>query len=240
MPRIVKEYAVRRNEILDAAQRLIYTKGYERMTIQDILDDLHIAKGLFYYYFVSKQAMLVALTERLMDASAQAAEPIVNDPELRTLEKIGRFFAAIVQTETEQKTILLALLPVWYMDENAVVREKMRSMVVKYHAPLLNTIIQQGIKEGVMRTAYPDQAVGMALLLFEGLKEALAQRLLATGLEQSQIQPSEHIIAAYTDALERILGIPSHTLHLADSQVLEQWLGVPGELAKKTAAARQS
>ena len=41
MARIVKEaeYAGKRNEILDAAQRLIYTKGYEQMTVQDILDD---------------------------------------------------------------------------------------------------------------------------------------------------------------------------------------------------------
>jgi AcrR family transcriptional regulator len=49
MARIVKEeeYAARRNEILDAAQRLVYTKGYEHMTIQDILDDRHISKGAF-------------------------------------------------------------------------------------------------------------------------------------------------------------------------------------------------
>lgn len=47
MARIVKEkaYAVKRNEILEAAQRLVYTKGYEQMTIQDILDSLQISKG---------------------------------------------------------------------------------------------------------------------------------------------------------------------------------------------------
>ncbi|TMD98834.1 MAG: TetR family transcriptional regulator, partial [Chloroflexi bacterium] len=40
MARIVKEqaYAVKRNEILDVARRLVDTKGYEQMTIQDILD----------------------------------------------------------------------------------------------------------------------------------------------------------------------------------------------------------
>ena len=40
MPRSVKEeeYAIRRNQILDVAQRLVYSKGYGQMTIQDILD----------------------------------------------------------------------------------------------------------------------------------------------------------------------------------------------------------
>ena len=38
MARTVKEedYAVKRKEILDVAQRLVYTKGYEQMSIQDI------------------------------------------------------------------------------------------------------------------------------------------------------------------------------------------------------------
>ncbi|MBK9928235.1 MAG: TetR family transcriptional regulator [Anaerolineales bacterium] len=46
MPRIVKEedYAARRKEILDVAQRLVYTKGYEKMSIQDILDALKISR----------------------------------------------------------------------------------------------------------------------------------------------------------------------------------------------------
>ena len=68
MARIVKEqaYAEKRNEILDVAQRLVYTKGYEQMTIQDILDDLQISKGAFYHYFDSKQALLEALIERML------------------------------------------------------------------------------------------------------------------------------------------------------------------------------
>ena len=41
------EHAARRDEILDAAQRLILSTGYERMTVQDILDDRQISKGAF-------------------------------------------------------------------------------------------------------------------------------------------------------------------------------------------------
>ena len=63
MARAVKEqeYVAKRNGILDAMQRFVYTKGYEQMTIQDILDDLQISKGAFYHYFDSKQAVLEAL-----------------------------------------------------------------------------------------------------------------------------------------------------------------------------------
>lgn len=53
MARLVKEeeYNAKRNEILDIALSLVYSKGYEQMTIQDILDGLHISRGAFYHYF---------------------------------------------------------------------------------------------------------------------------------------------------------------------------------------------
>jgi hypothetical protein len=47
MSRTVNEeaYDAKRNEILDFAQALIYSKGHERMTIQDLLDGLRISRG---------------------------------------------------------------------------------------------------------------------------------------------------------------------------------------------------
>ena len=53
MPRVLieEDYTARRNEILDAARKLVYTKGYEQMSVQDILDEMKISKGAFYHYF---------------------------------------------------------------------------------------------------------------------------------------------------------------------------------------------
>lgn len=49
MARIVKEADERRNEILDAAETLFTEKGYSKTTIIDILNQVGIAKGTFYY-----------------------------------------------------------------------------------------------------------------------------------------------------------------------------------------------
>jgi AcrR family transcriptional regulator len=51
-------YTVRRDAFLDVAQRLVQTKGYEAMSIQDVLNELEASKGAFYHYFDSKQALL--------------------------------------------------------------------------------------------------------------------------------------------------------------------------------------
>ena len=94
MARTVKEesYAVKRNEIIDAAQRLVYTKGYDLMSIQDILNELKISKGAFYHYFDSKGNLLEALIDRMREEALPVVLPIVNDPDLSALEKLHRFF----------------------------------------------------------------------------------------------------------------------------------------------------
>ena len=80
--------AARRSEILDTAKLLVYTKGYEQMTIQDLLDALGISKGAFYYYFSSKQELLEALIEQLMGEALGILEPIIEDAELPATGKI--------------------------------------------------------------------------------------------------------------------------------------------------------
>jgi AcrR family transcriptional regulator len=127
MARVVneKEHALKRNQILDATQRLIYTKGYEQMSIQDILDELKISKGAFYHYFDSKPALLEAVLERMQHESKQALLPIVQDPHLDALEKLQRFFDTSVRWKTARKAFLIELLRVWYTDHNAIVRQKL-------------------------------------------------------------------------------------------------------------------
>src|SRR5215469_10592258 len=120
MARIVKAHAVRRNEILDVAGGLISTKGYEQMTIQDILDSLQISKGAFYHYFDSKRALLEAIIERMQHEVEQILLPIVHDRELPALEKLHRFSVTISRWKTARKDFFLALLHVWYRDDNAI------------------------------------------------------------------------------------------------------------------------
>ena len=68
MARTVKAEAVaaKRKEILDAAQRLVFTKGYEQMSVQDILDEIRISSGAFHHYFDSRRALLEALVGQHM------------------------------------------------------------------------------------------------------------------------------------------------------------------------------
>lgn len=220
----VEEYTVKRNEILDAAQRLVYTKGYERMVIQDILDDLQISKGAFYHYFDSKQAVLEAVIERMIDEVEQLLIPIVHDSHLPALEKFERFFAASSRYKTTQKPFLLALLRIWYTDDNALVRHKVNAIGIKRVKPLLTAIIYQGIQEGALATPYPDQIGDIVLSLRQSLSDALAEIFLSFEPDRDELGRVESTVAAYTDALERVLGTPAGSLSLVDVETLKEWV----------------
>jgi AcrR family transcriptional regulator len=230
MARVSKQHEIRRDEILDAAQRLIYSKGYERMTIQDILDDLQIAKGTFYHYFGSKQALLEALIERILDQAEAFLIPITGDPALPAAEKLQRFFMTLIQWKTAtQKDLLLALLRVWYADDNVLVRQKSNTMATRRLGPLLMAIVRQGIDEGSFTTAYPDQVGAVILSLVHDLQYNLAGLLLAFDPQRDDLHAITGTVAAYTDALERVLGAAPGSVHLIDVDTLREWFSRPGD-----------
>ncbi len=63
-----KPAELRREELLDAAQRLFLDKGIGATSIDDIASAAEVAKGTFYLYFSSKEVLLHELQERFVAA----------------------------------------------------------------------------------------------------------------------------------------------------------------------------
>ena len=217
----------RRGEILDAAQRLIMTKGYEKMTIADIQSELGISKGAFYHYFDSKASLLAALIERMRGEAEVILLPIFRDPDLTALEKIQRWIETTARWKTANRDYLLSLLRVWYHDDNAVVVQKLRSETARWIVPHLTEVVRQGVRERVFRTDYPEQVGRVVTSLLYDLGDALAHMILAGGPKAADVRDAEATVAAYTDALERTLGTASGSLSLVDAEMLKEWFVAP-------------
>ncbi len=195
------------------------------MTIQDILDQLRISKGAFYHYFNSKADVLEALLERMV---VEQVEPqllaTVHDPHLSALEKLQCYFDIAVRWKTAKKSLIMELVKVWYSDENALTRQKMQSKMFKYVTPLFVEIIEQGVREGVFTTRFPEHASHVNIHLIQSLGDTFAEMLLMEHAKQDNSLPrAEALIAAYNDALERVLGAPQGSIHLMDLQALKEW-----------------
>lgn len=233
MARIVKKeaYLARRNEILDATQRLVYAKGYEQMSVQDILDDLQISKGAFYHYFASKAEALDSLVERMtVDEVVPMLSHIVNDPQLSAIQKLHAYFDSAVRWKSGRKAFMMQLLRVWLSDENAIVRQKLMNTAIEYITPLLAEIIRQGKREGVFTTLYPEQTCQIIIYTLQGLSNSIIELLISDESERNAAQVKQTVSEyanALNDTTERLLGAPKGSMHLIDLEMLEGWFPVP-------------
>src|SRR5262249_50330977 len=149
------------------------------------------SKGALYHYFDSKQALLEALVERMSGEAEALLTPIAHDPHLPALDKLRRVFLALADWKTTRRAGVSAVLGVWYADDNAIVREKARAAMATRVAPLLSVIVQQGVREDVLATPYPDAVAGVAVALVQELSDALGRRLLAGGPGRDVLRPVE-------------------------------------------------
>jgi AcrR family transcriptional regulator len=217
----VAEQAARRDAILGAAQRLILSKGYEHLTIQDILEDLQISKGAFYHYFDSKLVVVEALTERLVDDSERALARIAKDPDLGAPEKLQLFFSEIIRWKSERQNLMVAMLPVWYAPDNLAFRLMVNRATAKRLAPLLSVIVRQGVDERHFATAYPEQSGAIIVAVVQALQDAMAEQLLAAVPKVKEMVATH---GAHIEAIERYLGVPTGTLYRADARAVNSWI----------------
>ena len=228
MARTIKEqeYVKKRNDILDSAQQFLFTKGYERMAIQDIITDLNISSGAFYHYFNSKTVLLEALIERMQQEAEKLLLPIVHDLSLSAQEKLRSFFTKIDNLKITNKSFLLRMIRGWYSDNNAIVRQKVNEATIERRTPLLASIVNQGIQENVFAVSHPSQAAEIILSLTLSMENTFARLLLSSEREHDEPRFIENIVAThdgYMNAIERVLGAPSHFLDNLEAEMVRRW-----------------
>jgi len=218
-------HSVRREAFVEAGQRLMQAKGFEQMSIQDVLDDLNASRGAFYHYFDSKQALLEAVVDRIVDAALAAVLPAVDDPDLAAIPKLHALFGGIAQWKTARKPLVLALLQVWISDHNAIVREKLRRTLVARMTPVLARIVGQGTVEGVFHATSPTATAEILVMLLQGFQDKATDLFIARQANTIGYDAVEQAVAAQTEAFERLLGAAPGSIHIIDEATLHEWFG---------------
>ncbi|MCI0583855.1 MAG: TetR/AcrR family transcriptional regulator [Chloroflexi bacterium] len=218
-------HAVRRDAFIDAAQGLIQTRGYERFSLQDVMDATGASKGAFYHYFDSKAALLDAVVNRMADQAIAQVQPLLDDPNLSAPKKLEVVFGGIAQYKAERKDLVLAVMRVWLSDDNAIVREKLKRLASNRQREILEVIVRQGIAEGSFAAGNPDHVALVLVALMQGIGEVALE--LWVGRQDGTVTFKEvtETFDAYLEAFERIVGVRPGSLQFLDEQALEFWFG---------------
>ena len=224
-PRAVNphKHAARRDEFIDSAQALIQSKGYEQLSIEDVLAETGASKGAFYHYFDSKSALLSAVIDRMVQAGVTVVAQVVASPDLSAVDKLEGYFKTLAAFKGARRDFLLKVIDVWYSDDNAIVRERFRREAVRLVTPHFASIIRQGISEGTFSLTQPDEMARVVLALMMDTGDEAGQLYLARHAGQATFDDVRQRISTYEAALERLLGVRPGTLHLVDESTLQTW-----------------
>lgn len=181
--RIVKEAEERKEEILDVAGRLFAVKGFEYTSTNDILEEVGIARGTLYYHFKSKEEILDAVIKRVTDQIVFGLTGIVEDSSKPVLERLVQ---AIMSLNVEPRLGPKVMAQI-HKPQNALMHQKMNDEMMKVVIPVLTSLIEEGIQEGIFHTAYPGQVVEMTLIYStEAFEERLTRNLSSKELQEKK------------------------------------------------------
>lgn len=219
----IAAHTVRRDEILDVAERLIRADSYEAMSIQDIQDELGASRGAIYHYFGSKEAILDAVIARTTAAGMAVLKPIVDDPDLGAAAKLQAIFTAGAAWKLERSDLLLNVIRSWIAPANDLVRYRTERAAFAEYTAMMARIIRQGTAEGVMNPTYPDHAATILTAVFAGTADTVRQLMLDRLDDRVSFEEVSQFMHSYEEAIERVLGVPPGSLTLIDLASLRTW-----------------
>ncbi|WP_286079005.1 TetR/AcrR family transcriptional regulator [Faecalibaculum rodentium] len=197
--RIVKDAAARRSEILDAAEKLFGTKGYDATSTGDILRELGIARGTLYYHFKSKEDILDAMIDRLTQALAARAAGVLDRKDIPVLQRLTLMMQSLQVNNALGHEIMSQV----HKPQNALMHQKMQERLLTAIVPLVTLLLQEAQEQGLCQTRYPEEVAEMTLLYSSTAFDELS------GLSEEKRQEK---VLAFIYNLERLLQMPEGSL----------------------------
>ncbi|MBR2067500.1 MAG: TetR/AcrR family transcriptional regulator [Solobacterium sp.] len=91
-----KDNSERKNEFIETAEKLFMENGIVDTTVNSIVKELDVAKGLFYYYFDSKDDVIEAISKKYNEIFNQMMMDQMQ--ELNYEDKLKKFIANSVKS----------------------------------------------------------------------------------------------------------------------------------------------
>ena len=152
-----REKEFRRQSIINAAEKVFFSKGFDQSTMDDIAMEAELSKGTLYLYFQSKDEVHFAIMERgmkfLMDLMEHQLQGDKNGRE--TLRDLG---LALVEFSNRYPDYFdaLILFQASDLEQQRINERKLKAFMEERNSlTLLNETIVRGMKDGSIREDIP-------------------------------------------------------------------------------------
>jgi AcrR family transcriptional regulator len=200
-----RDFARTRALLIETAGQLFASRGYDRTSVDAIIRQAGVSKGAFYHHFTSKEELLDAVTDFIVEDALQQIGEAVSDRTLGATVRLNRFLNASKVWRLAHFGLWREVAVVLLRDVNAPMLRKIQAQAISRSAPMLAEIIQQGVEEGVFDPPNPLETARLILQLGMASQDAQLLHQLEEMSEGTFVlleQRAELLVAM----LERMLG----------------------------------
>lgn len=224
---------LRRAQILDAAEKLFFERGYDNTSIQDILDALGISKGGFYHYFDAKETVLREISERRAVARFDGLNAELYGARRSPIDRLNLLLTLPNLFESEDVHFAALMLKICYLDGDASIRAHRRRILVDRLLPFVDSVIEEGAADGTLHSRYPAQIGRLLLLLACDVDDEACSILAAEPDNPDVMLRLIELLNVYREAAETLSGAPYGSLLLFDAgRLVGAWQTARAELKR--------
>lgn len=145
--------------IISVSTKLFAEKGYEKTSMQDIVDALGMSKGAIFHHFNSKEDIFNAVLQK----QSEYAEQLVNNwiDEMEGLTAKEKLIGLLERNLKDQD--IHSLDSIFIQGPHFIVANMQDS--VNKSAPIFAKIMREGIEDGSIATEFPDECAEVFFLL---------------------------------------------------------------------------
>lgn len=151
------------NQILTVALNLFIQKGYEQTSIQDIINELGgLTKGAIYHHYKSKEEIFQAVTDHMFKGVDEMLSSVRDDKELNGLEKLRKISRVSLDNPAQNE---MASAAPSLLRNPKLLAAQIENIFEKGVPLYIQPIIEQGVRDGSIRTDYPRELSEALMIL---------------------------------------------------------------------------
>ena len=144
------KYNEKQLQIINTAESLFASKGYDGTSVRDIADEAGINIAMISYYFGSKEKLMQALIEERTDQVRLRVERLLNDNSLLPFEKISVLIDEYVARVVQKRQFYKIMVCEQMLEKNHVITDLLNGLK-RQTSEMINQIIKDGQKKKVFK-----------------------------------------------------------------------------------------
>lgn len=150
--------------IMEAAQRLFIEQGYDKTSLQDIMDETGLSKGAIYHHFSSKEEIFEKMCRRIGEENAHRLAAVRDDVRLNGAEKLRELFrSAMLHPNQEQVADIVPYL----LDNPRFLATHLRELFNITAPDYVFPILEEGIADGSIQAENPRELAEVILVMLD-------------------------------------------------------------------------